>query len=171
MAEVRPNPGHLALKELEDFLAENFMLITQNIDGLHEEAGNRRILEMHGSLRSCFCTKCGKTFHMTEVDLEPAIPLCPDCGTALRPDIVWFGEIPYHMNEIDLILRNADYFIVVGTSGMVQPAASLVYLARMHGAKTIGVNLAPPENMIFIDEFHQGKSGEMLPVLVKKWIR
>lgn len=170
LAEVSPNPGHLALKKLEDFLGTNFMLITQNVDGLHELAGNERVLEMHGSLRDCFCTKCGSNFKMKDVDLKPAVPLCKECGAALRPDIVWFGEIPYYMNEIDLILKQADYFLVIGTSGIVQPAASLAYLARMNGAKTIGVNLVPPENMMFIDEFHQGKSGEVLPELVDKWI-
>lgn len=170
LVEVKPNPGHFALKKLEDFLSDNFMLITQNIDGLHELAGNKRILEMHGSLRHCFCTKCGTNYQIKEINLNPAVPICEKCNSQLRPDVVWFGEIPYYMQEIDLILKNANYFLVVGTSGTVQPAASLVYLARMQGAKTIGVNLAPPENMMFIDEFHQGKSGEILPELVKQWI-
>jgi NAD-dependent protein deacetylase/lipoamidase len=146
------------------------MLITQNVDGLHGQSGNQRVMEMHGSLKDCFCSKCNASFKMEDIDLNPAIPVCKDCGSTLRPDIVWFGEIPYYMNEIDLILKNADYFLVVGTSGTVQPAASLAYIARMNGAKTIGVNLAPPENMMFIDEFHQGKSGEILPKLIDNWI-
>ncbi len=170
LSEVKPNPGHFAIYKLEKFLADNFMLITQNVDGLHKTAGNHRIMEMHGSLLSCFCTKCGKTFSMGEIDLTAEIPICRECTSHLRPDIVWFGEIPYYMNEIDSILKTADFFIVVGTSGTVQPAASLVYLAKMNGAKTIGVNLQPPQNLMFLDEFHQGRSGEMLPELVEKWI-
>jgi len=168
--EVSPNPGHLALKELEDFLGINFMIITQNVDDLHQQAGTNRILEMHGSLRNCFCTKCGENFKMSDLDLNPSIPLCVKCGESLRPDVVWFGEIPYYMNEIDLILKQADYFLVIGTSGSVQPAASLAYIARMNGAKTIGINLDPPENVMFIDEFHLGRAGEILPKLIKKWI-
>ncbi|MCF7792679.1 MAG: NAD-dependent deacylase [Candidatus Cloacimonetes bacterium] len=168
--EVKPNPGHFALQKLEKFLGENFMLITQNIDGLHQAAGNKRVIEMHGSLNSSFCTECSKDFAMQEIYMKHDIPVCTNCGGKLRPDIVWFGEIPYFMNEIDAILRSANYFLVAGTSGTVQPAASLVYLAKANGAKTIGVNLQPPQNLMFIDEFHMGKSGEMLPELVDLWI-
>ena len=169
--EIKPNPGHYALKELEEYLGKNFFIITQNVDGLHRQAGNEKVLEMHGSLRECFCSKCYAHFKMSEVDLEPAIPLCSSCGGALRPDIVWFGEIPYFLDEIDRILKKANYFLVVGTSGSVQPAASLVYIAKRYGAATIGVNLAEPENMLYIDEFHQGRSGEILPGLVNTWIK
>jgi NAD-dependent deacetylase len=102
--------------------------------------------------------------------MEPAIPQCGSCGGALRPDIVWFGEIPYFLDEIDKILKKVDYFLVVGTSGSVQPAASLVYIAKRYDATTIGVNLAEPENMLYIDEFHKGRSGEILPDLVNMWI-
>ncbi|HHE64922.1 MAG: NAD-dependent protein deacylase [Candidatus Cloacimonadota bacterium] len=170
LEEVAPNPGHFALKELEDFCDNNFMLITQNIDGLHSTAGNKRVLEMHGSLHDCYCSKCNAAFKMKDINLNVMVPKCSDCGGDLRPDIVWFGEIPYYLNEIDLLLKNVNYFIVVGTSGVVQPAASFLYLARMNGARTIGVNMEAPENMMFIDEFHQGASGEILPKLVKLWI-
>jgi len=168
--KAKPNPGHYAIERLEEFLGDNFILITQNVDGLHSLAGDKRVWEMHGSLQSCFCTKCGTNYPIKDIDLNPDIPLCPKCGSALRPDIVWFGEIPYYMNEIDAVLKTVNYFIVAGTSGTVQPAASLVYLAKMNGAKTIGVNLLPPENLLFLDEFHQGKTGEILPKLVEKWI-
>ena len=171
LAEVAPNAGHYALNKLEKYSGENFMLITQNVDGLHTQAGNKRVMEMHGSLLDCFCTKCNTNYKMAKIDLNPAVPVCKKCGGELRPDIVWFGEIPFYLNEIDLILKNVNYFIVVGTSGVVQPAASFLYLARMGGAKTIGINLVAPENLMFIDEFHQGTSGELLPELVEKWIR
>lgn len=167
---VKPNKGHLALVELEKYLETNFMLITQNVDGLHQIAGNQRVIEMHGSLKKCFCTKCGGNFMMQDIDLTPPIPICGNCGGKLRPDIVWFGEIPYYMNEIDLILKNVTYFIVAGTSGTVHPAAGLVYIAKMNGAQAIGINLNPPENILFFDEFHQGKSGEILPKLIKYWL-
>ncbi|MCK4312827.1 MAG: NAD-dependent deacylase [Candidatus Cloacimonetes bacterium] len=170
LSEVKPNPGHFALKKLEDFLGKNFFIITQNVDGLHQQAGNERVLEMHGSLRNCFCIKCKTKYKMKDIDLTPDIPSCDKCGGAVRPDVVWFGEIPYFLNEIDEIIKKADYFLVVGTSGVVYPAAQFLYIAKMRGAKTIGANLEAPENMHFIDEFHQGKSGEILPELVDLWI-
>ncbi len=170
LAEVHPNPGHFALKKLEDFLGKNFFIITQNVDGLHYLAGNKRVLEMHGSLRKCFCSKCFQKYEMKEVDLSPIIPICEKCKGNLRPDIVWFGEMPHFLNEIDEILKKADYFLIVGTSGVVYPAAQFLYIAKHYGAKTIGVNLTKPENVRLIDEFYQGKAGEILPELVEEWI-
>ena len=170
LAEVHPNPGHFALKKLEDFLKQNFFIITQNVDGLHFQAGNNRVLEMHGSLRKCFCSKCFQKYEMQEIDLSPDVPVCEKCKGNLRPDIVWFGEMPHFLNEIDEILKKADYFLVVGTSGVVYPAAQFLSIARHYGAKTIGVNLAEPENVRMIDEFRQGKAGEILPGLVEEWM-
>lgn len=170
LKSAKPNAGHFALAELEEFLGENFILITQNVDGLHQLAGNQRVIEMHGSLNRCFCQDCGAEFEMAKINLDEDLPHCPDCRGKLRPDIVWFGEIPYFLKEIETILRTADYFLIIGTSGTVQPAASLAYLAKAQAAKTICVNLNPPENLMFIDEFHQGKSGQLLPELVNIWI-
>jgi NAD-dependent deacetylase len=107
---------------------------------------------------------------MQDVDLQPAIPQCPTCGGDLRPDIVWFGEMPYFLEEIDGILQRATHFLVIGTSGSVYPAAQFVAIARMHGARTMGVNLAPPDNINLLDEFHQGLSGQILPRLVEQWL-
>jgi NAD-dependent deacetylase len=168
--EVMPNPGHAALVALEQSLGSRFSLITQNVDGLHARAGNQRVYEMHGSLHSCFCNDCGAHFAMQDVDLQPAIPQCPTCGGDLRPDIVWFGEMPYFLEEIDGILQRATHFLVIGTSGSVYPAAQFVAIARMHGARTMGVNLAPPDNINLLDEFHQGLSGQILPGLVEQWL-
>lgn len=168
--EVTPNPGHAALVTLEKKLGEHFSLITQNIDGLHTLAGNTHVYEMHGSLQSCFCVDCDAHYCMHDVDLQADIPTCPACGGDLRPDIVWFGEMPYFLNEIDELLRRAALFLVVGTSGSVYPAAQFVSIARMYGAHTIGVNLAPPDNVTLLDEFHQGPSGILLPQLVEQWL-
>lgn len=169
--EVSPNPGHHALVKLEQALGDRFHVITQNVDGLHIIAGNERVIEMHGSLHDCFCDSCHTHYKMAEVDLEPDLPLCTKCGGFLRPDIVWFGEVPYHLAEIEALLRECGTFVVVGTSGVVYPAAGLVMTAKYLGAKTIAVNLEKPENMSFIDEFHQGKSGEILPGLVEEIVR
>ena len=168
--QAKPNPGHLALAKLENWLQDNFHLITQNVDGLHTAAGNKRVIEMHGSLHTCFCTRCHTRFPMKDINLEEDIPLCPKCKGMLRPDVVWFGEVPYHLDKIDALLHNCDVFMVVGTSGVVYPSAGFVMTARYFGAHTIAVNLNPMENSEFIDEFYQGKAGEILPRLIDEWI-
>ncbi|MDY6916159.1 MAG: NAD-dependent deacylase [Candidatus Cloacimonadota bacterium] len=169
LASVKPNAGHYALADLEKYLQENFTLITQNVDGLHLAAGSKNVLEMHGSLRKCFCNKCNSYFQMSKINLSDTIPKCEKCGGELRPDVVWFGEMPYYLDKIESKLRKADYFMVVGTSGVVYPAAQFLHLAKIFGVFSVGVNLVPPENVKLIDEFHQGKAGEILPQLVKLW--
>lgn len=168
--EVQPNPAHYALKKMEDHLGNNFHLITQNIDGLHFTAGNKNVIEMHGSLQICFCSSCKKKYNMAEIDLQFPVPICDNCGGQLRPDIVWFGEVPYHMERIYGLLQDADYFVVVGTSGVVYPAAGFLMIAMQCGAYTIGVNFEEPRNASMIDEFYKGKAGEVLPTLVDEWI-
>jgi NAD-dependent deacetylase len=163
---VQPNPAHLAFKRLEDALGEGFRLITQNVDGLHERAGSERLYEMHGKLSRCFCSRCGQRFGMEEIDQSEEIPTCSKCGGNLRPDIVWFGEVPYFLYEIEDQLKSCDVFMIVGTSGMVYPAAGFVMTAKLFGAHTIAINLEKPDNFGFIDEFHQGKSGELVPPIV-----
>lgn len=170
LAEVKPNAGHYALVELEEYLGDNFVLITQNIDGLHRQAGTKHIYEMHGKLEECFCINCNTSYLMKDIDLKQDIPRCKKCSSYLRPNIVWFGEMPYFLPEIDQSLRKATYFITIGTSGVVYPAAQFLMNAKMYGVYTIGINLAEPDNRAFIKEFHQGKSGEILPELVKNWI-
>ncbi len=167
---VSPNPAHYALVELENYLEDNFSLITQNVDNLHNVAGTKRIIEMHGNLTECFCVSCDTHFRLDEIDLVQDIPFCPECRGVLRPNVVWFGEIPYHLDRINTLVSQCDYFIVVGTSGVVYPAAGLLQLAKYTGAETIGINLEKPENIYSIDYFYQGKAGEILPKLVKQWI-
>ncbi|HCX72643.1 MAG TPA: NAD-dependent protein deacylase [Candidatus Cloacimonas sp.] len=169
LKNVKPNPGHYALVDLENYLQDNFTLITQNVDGLHLVAGNKNVLEMHGSLRKSLCSKCNTYYDMESIDLDVPIPRCERCGGNLRPDVVWFGEIPYFLDEIELKLRSADFFMVVGTSGVVYPAAQFLQLAKIFGTNTIGINLVAPENVRLLDEFHRGKAGEILPQLVKLW--
>lgn len=168
-ASVEPNPGHYALKSLEEFLGDNFLLITQNVDGLHKRAGSERVIEMHGSLQSTFCSECRKLYPMSMYITENGVPECPSCRGAVRPDIVWFGEVPYEMEKIYDFLETIDYLLVCGTSGSVYPAADFLRTSKSYGAKTIGVNLDKPQNIEFIDYFFQGASGEILPELIKRW--
>lgn len=167
--ETSPNEGHYALVKLENILKDRFLLVTQNVDGLHSRAGSRRLIEMHGSLNTCLCVSCQSRFEMQKINLDKDIPLCPVCKKYLRPDIVWFGEIPYCLDEIDNALNKVTVFISIGTSGQVYPAAQFIAVSKYNGAKTIGVNLASPENKSYMDYFYQGKSGELLPGLVDKW--
>ncbi|MCB5268857.1 MAG: NAD-dependent deacylase [Candidatus Cloacimonetes bacterium] len=168
---VEPNGAHLALVKLEKHLGDKFHIITQNVDCLHTRAGSRRIYEMHGRLDSCFCTRCRTHFKIEDIDLAVQLPHCELCGALLRPDIVWFGEIPYYLYEIEELLKNSDYFLIIGTSGVVYPAAGFVMTAKLFGAHTIGINLEKPDNMGFFDEFHLGKCGELLPPIVDEMIK
>lgn len=168
--KAQPNAAHSALVDLEARLGDNFRLITQNVDGLHFRAGSQRVWEMHGSLHNCFCSRCRTAFSMDAFDLIADLPACSACGGLLRPDIVWFGEIPYFLTEIEDALRECDIFLVVGTSGVVYPAAGFVISAKLLGATTIAINLDKPDNLGYVDEFHQGKSGELLPKLLKEWL-
>lgn len=167
---VEPNPGHLALKKLEDVMGDRFWLVTQNVDGLHDRAGNQNLIEMHGSLHSSFCTACGGNQPTGELDLEMELPTCPACNKMMRPDIVWFGEMPYRMDEIDALLNKSNLLLVIGTSGVVYPAAGFVMRAKYLGAHTVSVNLDAPDNDAFFDEIHQGKAGTILPDLLDSWI-
>ena len=169
LSEVKPNPAHFALKRLEQTFGDNFTLITQNVDGLHKEAGSKNVLEMHGNLHHCFCSVCFNNFLMKNMDLTKEVPICPQCNGFLRPDIVWFGEMPYFMDKIENALTNCDYFIVIGTSGVVYPAAQFLAIARHYGARTIGINKEKPANYHLFDEFFEAKAGELLPELVSYW--
>lgn len=169
--EAEPNPGHYALVELEGYLGDGFALITQNVDDLHHRAGSNRLIEMHGNLRNCFCTSCGARYTLDAIDLEIPIPVCAKCSKPLRPDIVWFGEVPYQLSKIEQLLKTCDIFLMVGTSGVVYPAAGFVMTAKYFGASTMAVNLDRTGNQGYVDEFRYAKAGEMLPLLVKEWIQ
>ncbi len=172
LLEVVPNPAHEALVELEKFLGDNFLLITQNVDDLHSRAGSTNLIHMHGELQKLRCEQCGEVVvAMDEEHLTDDYVACTACGAGrLRPHIVWFHEMPLHMREIDQAVADCDVFIAIGTSGHVYPAAGLLGIAQACGAHCIGINLDPPENVALFDEFHQGEAGELLPNLVNGWI-
>ena len=163
---VRPNPGHYALAEIERRI-NGFCLITQNVDGLHRMAGNQNVLELHGNIQRVRCAECC-TFAETWDDDSESVPRCAECGGLLRPDVVWFGEaLPRDQLEAAVeASRSCEVFISIGTSGVVQPAASLAYAARNNGAVLVEINLEPTPLTPKVNYFLQGKSGEVLPGLV-----
>lgn len=165
VGECEPNPAHLALAALER-QAPEMLLVTQNVDGLHQRAGNRNVLELHGSLWRLQCTVC--TYEEESRDELPPLPACPQCGNLLRPGVVWFGEqLPSGILSTALeAIARADVMLVVGTSSVVQPAASLAHVAKRSGAVTIEVNLEPTHNTGFMDFALHGRAGEILPQLV-----
>jgi NAD-dependent deacetylase len=169
LRQVGPNPAHEALTRLETFLDDGaFTLITQNVDDLHQRAGTMKILPMHGELVKIRCTACGVITTNRE-ELEE-LPTC-SCGGLLRPHVVWFGEIPFFLDQIAQVLASANLFLVVGTSGWVYPAAGFIYQANAVGARTVGVNIEAPADSSIYDEFYQGKAGIVLPELVDHWIK
>ena len=171
LLNVNPNPAHKALVSLESYLHE-FLLITQNVDDLHSRAGSKKLIHIHGELRKLRCEMCGEIVNAMDGEhLQDQYVECVQCeNKRLRPHIVWFGEMPFKMNEIYHAVGDCDVFIAIGTSGHVYPAAGLLAIAKDVGAHCIGINLDPPENVVLFDEFHQGQAGELVPVLVSEWM-
>jgi NAD-dependent deacetylase len=169
--EVEPNAAHRALARLDAEWSGELLIVTQNVDDLHERAGARRVLHMHGELRSAWCLGCDARVRW-EGELSSG-PACPECGLEgrLRPDIVWFGEMPYEMGRIDAALMAADLFVSIGTSGAVYPAAGYVQTARYLGARTLEINLEPSQGSVFFDESRMGKAGELVPEWVEEMLR
>lgn len=162
---VRPNPAHLALARLEQELGNDLYLVTQNVDDLHERAGSTRVHHMHGRLRAAWCTACDgrHEWHGPLADR----PACPGCGAqALRPDIVWFGEVPHDMDRIDEAIWAADLFVSIGTSGMVYPAAAFVHYARAQGTATLELNLDASDSSPDFDECRRGPATQLVPAWV-----
>ncbi|HEX2763677.1 MAG TPA: NAD-dependent deacylase [Allosphingosinicella sp.] len=166
LAEVEPNVAHRALARLDAAWPGDLLIVTQNVDDLHERAGAKRLLHMHGELKSAWCLACDARVPW-ERDLAPEPP-CPGCGAKgrLRPDIVWFGEMPYGMDRIDRALMRADLFVSIGTSGNVYPAAGFVQTARYVGARTLEMNLEPSLASVYFDESRTGPAGELVPAWV-----
>jgi len=164
-SRCEPNRGHVALAKLEQ-LKPQFTLITQNVDSLHERAGSRKIIHLHGSLWRVRCMSCGKEEQNEQVPLDPLPPRCA-CGGMLRPAVVWFGEaLPQAaMAEAMQAATAAEVFLVAGTSSMVYPAAALPHVAMQHGARVIEVNLEATELSSLAHISLRGKSGEILPQL------
>jgi NAD-dependent deacetylase len=171
---VKPNPAHFALAELERSLSERFFLCTQNVDSLHEQGGSQRVVHMHGRIMQSRCSRG----HCVAAPFDDRnlyqsaeeIPKCRACGAPIRPHICWFGEVPFHMELILHQLEGATVLLTVGTSGVVEPAASFVRMARRNGAQTIYVGPEEPSNLAYFDEVMLGRAGEVLPELVREMI-
>jgi NAD-dependent deacetylase len=164
---VEPNAAHQALGRLDAEWPGELLIVTQNVDDLHERGGAKRVLHMHGELNSAWCLACGdRSRWEEELGSGPACPACSVAG-AMRPDIVWFGEIPYEMDRIDRALGRCDLFVSIGTSGAVYPAAGFVQTARYVGAVTLEMNLEPSQGSYFFHESLTGPAGELVPAWVE----
>lgn len=166
IAQTKPNPGHHALAEIEKRIPQ-FSLITQNVDGLHEQAGSRNVLRLHGSIWIVRCTSCQAEWEDRRVPLSEIPPRC-NCRGLLRPGVVWFGEAlpPKIWRDAEAAAHSAELFLVIGTSAVVYPAAGLAQIAKSGGARVVEINIAETELSQGIDEFLQGPSGELLPLLI-----
>lgn len=166
LPKCEPNPAHHAIARLQQAFPNQVCLITQNVDDLHERGGSTNVLHMHGELRKIFCTRCNHRMEWEDsLSTDHSCPACKRVGS-LRPDIVWFGEVPYLMNEIEEAIANTKVFVAIGTSGLVYPAAGLVDIAKSVGAHTIEFNLNETESS---DRFHEVRSG-LASVTVPKWV-
>lgn len=159
---ARPNPAHAALARLQRRWPGPVTLITQNVDDLHEQAGSDEVIHMHGTHLRALCAACGHRWPAPEA-MAAADP-CPACTRpAPRPDVVWFGETPYHMDRIGAALATAGLFVSIGTSGTVYPAAGFAALARKSGARTLELNLERSEHTDLFDETRHGPASELVP--------
>lgn len=167
LKSVQPNLAHFALANFEQKFSGELFLVTQNVDDLHERAGSKNVYHMHGELKKIICIHCKKSFFWLEdLSIETMCNFCQRIG-GLRPDIVWFGEMPYYLKESENFLRSADVFLSIGTSGSVYPAAGFVQLVGSK-AKTIEINMEKTETSFLFSEKRYGKATDMVPkVLIK----
>ena len=166
LATVQPNPAHEALARLEAEYSGDLLLVTQNVDDLHERGGSQRVLHMHGELKSALCSSCGvRSPWDAPMSDKPPCPVCQ--APSLRPDVVWFGEMPYQMERIYAALAECDLFVSIGTSGAVYPAAGFVQEARGYGAATLELNLEPSEGSHHFTESRHGPAGHLVPEWVE----
>ncbi len=165
-AQKEPNPGHKVIARWEEVFS-TVSLITQNIDGLHQKAGSKNIWELHGNIWKLRCTEEGTITENYETPLKEIPPLCPNCGALLRPHVVWFGESlsPTILQKSIQLSSECDVMFVIGTSAVVQPAASLPFEASEAGAKIVEINPDPTPLSLYADFSIRGKSGEILPLI------
>ncbi|EJG0602007.1 NAD-dependent protein deacylase [Cronobacter sakazakii] len=169
--EIKPNAAHLALARLEEALGDRFLLVTQNIDNLHERAGSKNVVHMHGELLKVRCSQSGQVLEWTG-DVTPGDKChCCQFPAPLRPHVVWFGEMPLGMDRIYEALARADVFIAIGTSGHVYPAAGFVHEARLQGAHTVELNLEPSQVGSEFEEKHYGLASQVVPEYVEKLLK
>lgn len=168
--QAEPNPAHAALARLDREWAGELLIVTQNVDDLHERAGARRVHHMHGQHLTAWCLACDARpeWRGTLIDR----PACPACGTEgrMRPDVVWFGEMPYGMERIYASLLSCDLFVSIGTSGAVYPAAGFVREARANGAATLEINLEPSKGSAWFSESRHGPAGTLVPQWVEEML-
>lgn len=168
LATVKPNPAHTALAKAAEQLAsrgDRLTLVTQNVDDLHERAGSTAI-HMHGELAVLRCEQCGNKERGLDRVQPDKFLNCSCCEHKLRPDIVWFGEVPYHLDQIESALLDCSHFLAIGTSGQVYPAASMLQIARERGAKTYVQALELPSNADARDSFTAGRAAQVVPALL-----
>ncbi len=169
-ATIKPNAAHIALATLEA-RHPNVTVVTQNVDALHEAAGTRNLIHMHGEALKVFCRQCdARHTWVDDLSVETPCPACRETG-AMRPDVVWFGEMPYHMERIGQLLGRCDLFISIGTSGNVYPAAGFVAVAREAGAHTVELNLEPSSGATLFAEAIYGPATEIVPAYVERILR
>lgn len=168
LLKVKPNAAHYALARLEREWPGKVLIVTQNVDDLHERAGTRNVIHMHGELFKVRCTKCGHVFR-EEGAIYTSTP-CPRCGEAggLRPHVVWFGEMPFFLEEIEKALKECDLFAAIGTSGTVYPAAGFVAVARSAGAYCVELNLKPSAVSDLFHEHRLGPATQVVPAWVEE---
>lgn len=166
---VEPNAAHKALARLEREYPGDVLVITQNVDDLHERAGSKNLIHMHGEILKVRCSLCRHGYRSdADLSVEVSCPACKQPG-GLRPDIVWFGEMPYHLEEIDNALQQADLFISIGTSGNVYPAAGFIAQIRALGrAHSIELNLEPSEGSHLFTETEHGPAATLVPAFVER---
>jgi NAD-dependent deacetylase len=168
---AQPNPAHIALAKLEDVLQDRLFVCTQNVDSLHEQAGSKNVVHMHGELFKSRCDTCSRAPFDDSNLYEPlaGVPRC-ECGGRIRPHICWFGEVPFELDRIYRALDACTVFVAVGTSGVVEPAASFVAHVSGHHARTIYVGPENPANASSFTESYLGKAGEVLPDLFGSFV-
>ena len=166
----QPNAAHHALARLDAEWPGELLIVTQNVDDLHERAGAQRLIHMHGTHLNAWCTHCDARSPWTAPLIDG--PACPACGVHghLRPDVVWFGEMPYQMDEIYHAINRADLFVSIGTSGAVYPAAGFVREARASGARTLELNMEPSQGSHWFDEARQGPATWLVPEWVEEML-
>ena len=165
LSKVQPNAAHRALAKLEAEFSGELLLVTQNVDDLHERGGSNHVLHMHGELKSALCTSCEmRSPWDAPMSDRPKCPICK--APSLRPDVVWFGEMPYQMERIYTAIRECDLFVSIGTSGAVYPAAGFVRDAKDCGAGTLELNLEASEGSAWFNESRLGKASELVPAWV-----
>ncbi len=166
---IQPNPGHYAIVQLEKMYA-NFAVVTQNVDNLHRQAGSKTVYELHGNIMRNYCIDCLTEYPDELIFSSNQVPRCNSCEGMVRPGVVWFGELlpQDQWDAAEKASSSADVFFSIGTSGVVYPAASLPYEAKRNGAYIVEINPEPTPISSIADEFLQGKSGEILPLLIEK---